>query len=264
MLARQTFVAILISFCYNYAETKTVENITVGLMGMFKPGYGPPFWLAYSGAAALVARDEWSALPSSLVRLNFLYSETFCDPRRALAGLERMVREDGLDGVVGTTCSGATISISYLSSAWNMPVVGFTTTATELSDKRFHDTYIRTVPPSEMMGPVLYNILAYHNWTTVSVGYVFQGGGFVYIAKVFRFYSGTRNVKVNDEEVFMEMPSTPPHPRFCKRIMRRFSRQARGMYEILLFISMWDSDGDRCTTTVFIKRVYGLAVSEVA
>ena len=54
------------------------------------------------------------------------------------------VQEDHVDAVIGAACSSSSVALSYLATAWNIPVVGYTPTTGELSNKAVFNTMVRS------------------------------------------------------------------------------------------------------------------------
>ena len=74
-------------------------------------------------------------------------------------------------GIVGAATSYGTAAISRLVRHENIPLVSYTSTNDELSDKDIYPNVLRTIPPDSVQVDVMHSLLNLFNWTYVSFIY---------------------------------------------------------------------------------------------
>ena len=72
-------------------------------------------------------------------------------------------------GVVGPASSGPAKMMSSLTDTFKIPVVSYGATSPDLSDKRLHPNFMRTIPSDKFQAKLIVDLLLIHNWTYVSL-----------------------------------------------------------------------------------------------
>ena len=121
-------VLICLAATSSQATRNSVINDSVGNCQTLPPktftiGLLDPIHRQMTAAAALVAVDEINKskiLEELTIRI--LWRDSDCDPGQALRGMSELLKE-GVDIILGPTCSIACEPTQYLASALNMPQV---------------------------------------------------------------------------------------------------------------------------------------------
>ncbi|CAL1534652.1 unnamed protein product [Lymnaea stagnalis] len=71
-------------------------------------------------------------------------------------------------GLVGPGSSESTIQVQNLLQIFNIPQIGYSATAMDLSDKSHFKYFLRVVPPDLFQAQALLDIVVYFNWTYIS------------------------------------------------------------------------------------------------
>lgn len=71
-------------------------------------------------------------------------------------------------GVVGPGSSTVTIPVQNLLQLFQIPQIGYSATAQDLSDKNVFKYFLRVVPSDEFQAQVMVDICKHYNWTYVS------------------------------------------------------------------------------------------------
>ena len=140
------FLLVFILFCWfsfseginNGTEDSTIRSliptnssadkrlkVKLALMGVMYNRYGPPTQLFRMGSAFIMALEDSNRM-NSRIELSYTIHDSACDPRKSVSGLVDVVRDYDIYGVIGPACSSAVISLGYLASHWNIPVIGYT------------------------------------------------------------------------------------------------------------------------------------------
>ncbi len=149
-----------------------LDKLTLGYMGVrYRAPYGPPMSMQSMGSALLIALDfingNDTILPNT--SLEYVIQDSGCNGKRALGGLVELYRDKHADAVIGPACSGAAEPMGLLASEWNIPVISYLATSTDLSDKKTYDTFSRTSAPASQIGDVVRGVVTQFNWTRVAI-----------------------------------------------------------------------------------------------
>ncbi|XP_059142367.1 metabotropic glutamate receptor 1-like [Physella acuta] len=106
--------------------------------------------------------------------LSFLPAEEGCNGNINSTSLT--VNESRIDhydvvGVIGTFSSAATVLVSYLYAVAQLPLVSFTATSDELSNKDNHPYFLRVVPPDVHQVKAMLKFISDNGWSFISIGY---------------------------------------------------------------------------------------------
>ncbi len=155
---------MIISHC------SSLENIHLGLTG-FYTNYAPPYQIYKLGSAMHIALDTIKQNSSILknVTLTFEFADDGCREKTSLGALVTLVRDHHIDAVIGPCCSGSGMGIGKLSSYWNIPVVAYSGTIDELSDKKIYDTYSRVVSIGTTPGFVASSVVDALEWDKLCI-----------------------------------------------------------------------------------------------
>lgn len=74
-------------------------------------------------------------------------------------------------GILAPMLSISAVPVSYLMSAAKMPIVGYTTTSDELSDRALHPYYLRVVTSDRYQAIAMLKFISSNGWSYVSVVY---------------------------------------------------------------------------------------------
>ena len=107
--------------------------------------------------------------------LHFIHDDTsgFCFHEDYDAGIchPDTVEAYEVIGLIGSESSTTTVQIANLLTSFKIPMVSYLATATPLSYKDKYPYFYRTVPTDSVQARVIMELLAYFNWSHVSVVY---------------------------------------------------------------------------------------------
>ena len=99
--------------------------------------------------------------------ISFTVKDDGCDERRALGMLVTLVKDHNIDAVIGPACSSTGKGIGKLGSYWNIPIIAYSGTSAELSDKTIYDTYSRTRNLGTTGGHIISIIAESMSWNKI-------------------------------------------------------------------------------------------------
>ncbi len=148
----------------------TTESIHLGLMG-FNTQFAPPYQLFRLGAGMTIALEDFESNKNVSGNLTFTYTvkDDGCDERRALGEMVSLVKDYSIDAVIGPACSSSGRGIGKLGSYWNIPIIAYSGSSNDLSDKTIFDTYSRTRGIGTIGGYVTSVIAKSMSWNKVCV-----------------------------------------------------------------------------------------------
>lgn len=106
--------------------------------------------------------------------LSFLPAEETCNENtnsRISTVNETRIDHYDVVGVIGTFSSSATVLVSYLYAVAQLPLVSFTATSDELSNKDNHPYFLRVVPPDVHQVKAMLKFISDNGWSFISIGY---------------------------------------------------------------------------------------------
>ena len=205
-------------------EAQEVEeansSLTIGLLGLNKT-VGPPFQLWLMGSALTIAFDEVNQNDAILPKhtLKFLVAYDNCHPAEGLDAMIRLVQEDKVDAIIGPSCSTSALTIAYLASSWNVPMIGYVGRNPSLTNKEEYPTYIRSISSLSHMGDVIRSICIYYGWKTVGViGPAATSGPYDYMRDSMVQNLPTYNITINVVE----------YTEVTGEILQEMAQKARG------------------------------------
>ena len=181
------------------------EVLKVGFLGMGpEVRAGPPSKLSRAGSAMLIALDDIAnntdILPDHTVSYVIKYTE--CSEKLGLRAIYELQIEGGIDGIVGPACSTSGRGVGMLGSLWNVPVIAYSGSSADLSDKRVFDTYSRMVAPLSETGRVFRNVFKQFGWSRGCMVMTAVVGHLTYIRDGVTTYLQADNVTLSDTSYF--------------------------------------------------------------
>jgi len=154
------------------AGAASAEDIKIGILLGFT---GPAESLApdmAAGAEAAIAEVSESGLLLGGMTVEAIRADSTCiDASLAVASAERLV-SDGVSGIVGALCSGATIpALQNVAMPNGMVMISPSATSPALSTMEDNDLFFRTAPSDARQGVVMAEILLEQGIETVAVTY---------------------------------------------------------------------------------------------
>ncbi len=170
MFKMSSFMEMQFHLFVSIIHCSALENIHLGLTG-FYAYYAPPYQIYKLGSAMNIAldtiRDNSSILEN--VTLSYVFADDGCSEKTSLGALVTLVRDHHIDAVIGPSCSGSGRGIGKLSSYWNVPVVAYSGTTGDLSDKTIYDTYSRVVSIGPTGGFVMTAVVEAMDWDKLCI-----------------------------------------------------------------------------------------------
>ncbi|MDG4648868.1 ABC transporter substrate-binding protein [Roseibacterium sp. SDUM158017] len=151
----------------------TAQEVTLGVLLGFT---GPAESLAPGMAdGAELAMSEVSASGNLLggMTVNSVRADSTCiDAASATASAERLITAEGVNGIVGALCSGATIAaLTNVAVPNGMVMISPSATSPALSTLEDNGLFFRTAPSDARQGVVMSEILMDRGFDTVAVTY---------------------------------------------------------------------------------------------
>ena len=168
MFARTVFVSII--YCVYYVVSQNTSHISLGLTG-FYTRRGPPFQIYRLGSAIHIALDKIRSNESVLsnTSIDFIFDDSDCNEKKAIDSVVTLVRDHGVDTIIGPACSSSAKGVGKLAAQWNVPVVAYGGSSVDLSDKSFYTSYSRTIPLTSEFGSVLAGLAEANGWKRLCV-----------------------------------------------------------------------------------------------
>ncbi|XP_026207679.1 guanylate cyclase 2G [Anabas testudineus] len=164
------------------ASAAVINNSTNGsqphklLIGFQAPwNMSFPFSALRLGSAIQIAVEKVNTNPSFLgnYSLEFVYTDTDCDPKLSLGGFIQQVWKEKVSALFGPACPEEAEVTGLIASTWNIPMFGFVGQSSKMDDREIYDSYIKIVPPLKRLSVVLVKALAFFGWSHVAM----IGGG---------------------------------------------------------------------------------------
>ncbi|XP_077988132.1 retinal guanylyl cyclase 2-like [Glandiceps talaboti] len=152
------FIVHYICLCTGY------KNYTIGL---FAPiDCDSPYSSALPQIASEIAIENINSDSNLLsnFQLNYLLSNTNCSGTDELAEFVRLMLDESFDAIVGPIDYSVCEPAARLASYWSVPMVSWTCTNDELSNKDVYRTFSRTVSPNVRTSNALAAILLHFRW----------------------------------------------------------------------------------------------------
>ena len=202
------------------AQEEANSSLIIGLLGLYKM-FGPPFQLWSMGSALTIAFEEVNQNNTILPKhtLKFLVEYDNCNPATGLDAMIRLVQQDKIDAIIGPACSGSALTLAYLGSSWNVPMIGYAGRNPSLTNKEEYPTYIRSISSLSHMGDVIRGICIYYGWKTVGViGPAATSGPYDYMRDSMVQNLPTYNITINVVE----------YTEVAGEILQEMAQKARG------------------------------------
>ncbi|XP_039992208.1 guanylate cyclase 2G [Xiphias gladius] len=134
-----------------------------------------PFSALRLGSAIQIAVEKVNTNPSFLgnYSLNFVYTDTDCNPKVSLGGFIQQVWEENVSALFGPACPGEAEVTGLIASTWNIPMFGFVGQSSKMDNSDIYNSYIKVVPPLKRSSEVLVKTLEFFGWSHVAM----IGGG---------------------------------------------------------------------------------------
>ncbi|XP_071762857.2 guanylate cyclase 2G [Centroberyx gerrardi] len=134
-----------------------------------------PFSALRLGSAIQIAVDKVNTNPSFLgnYSLDFVYSDSDCDPKASLGGFIHQVWKENVSALFGPACPEGAEVTGLIASTWNIPMFGFVGQSSKMDNSAVYDSYIKVVPPLKRSAEVLVKTLEFFGWSHVAM----IGGG---------------------------------------------------------------------------------------
>ena len=171
-------VRYFLAVCLHFIGTSLSDNINF-VLGFMSSSYGVPpgfnlFTYNNLGAALPLALSDAKNISMFSAFFNnysitYVMQPTGCSSKVSLAGLVTLQQQWQIAGVIGPDCSPALLSAGLLASAWNIPLVSFSSQALEVSDKSVYNTVVRSNPSYGLFANPILNLCFRYNWTTVGI-----------------------------------------------------------------------------------------------
>ena len=227
-------------YCLSFMGTSLGSyNVSVVVLGFMASSYNMPteynfFKYSYLGAALPLALSDSknSSMLSSVFNkydITYVMQPSECNQKISLTGLVALQQQWRVAGVIGPDCSSALMSAGLLASAWNIPLIGFVSQSTELSDKSIYNTVIRSNPSYGLFSNPLRGLCSRYNWTTVGLLTADPLGIFSFILQALSPQLKAHNI-TNHQESFSNTSYT-----MLKVALQRLSNMSRGMFYDTLY-----------------------------
>uniref|UniRef100_A0A3B4UBZ9 Guanylate cyclase n=1 Tax=Seriola dumerili TaxID=41447 RepID=A0A3B4UBZ9_SERDU len=134
-----------------------------------------PFSALRLGSAMQIAVEKVNSNPSFLgnYSLDFVYTDTDCNPKVSLGGFIQQVWKDNVSALFGPACPGEAEVTGLIASTWNIPMFGFVGQSSKMDNSDIYDSYIKIIPPLRRSSEVLVKTLEFFGWSHVAM----IGGG---------------------------------------------------------------------------------------
>ncbi|KAF0025714.1 hypothetical protein F2P81_022595 [Scophthalmus maximus] len=134
-----------------------------------------PFSALRLGSAIQMAVERVNTNPAFMgnISLDFVYTDTDCNPKVSLGGFIHQVWKENVSALFGPACPGEAEVTGLIASAWNIPMFGFVGQSSKMDNGGVYDSYIKVVPPLKRSAEVLVKTLDFFGWSHVAM----IGGG---------------------------------------------------------------------------------------
>ena len=165
------FLCFRISFAFVFIQLVATETVNLGiLLPLSRPNLielGKTLKLAVDPAIQDVythnrlSRD-WN--------ITYTIKDSACFNKIAIG---RTYELSNADSFIGPACSDSCLAAALLTSYWNKPMISYSCSSTDLSNRTNYPTFARTQPYSRMYmhftPDILYHTLDFYNWTRAAV-----------------------------------------------------------------------------------------------
>uniref|UniRef100_A0A3P8VUU6 Guanylate cyclase n=1 Tax=Cynoglossus semilaevis TaxID=244447 RepID=A0A3P8VUU6_CYNSE len=134
-----------------------------------------PFSALRLGSAIQIAVEKVNTNPLFLgnFSLDFVYTDTDCNPKLSLQGFIHQVWKENVSALFGPACPAEAEVTGLIASAWNIPMFGFVGQSSKTDNMGVYDSYIKVMPPLKRSSEVLVKTLEFFGWNYVAM----IGGG---------------------------------------------------------------------------------------
>ncbi|TNN84804.1 Guanylate cyclase 2G [Liparis tanakae] len=167
-------------FHFTLSAAAVISNSTGGsqrlIIGFQAPwNMSLPFSALRLGSAIQIAVEKVNDNPSFLgnYSLDFLYTDTDCNPKISLGGFIHQVWKENVSALFGPACPEEAEVTGLIASMWNIPMFGFVGQSSKMDNTDIYDSYIKIVPPLKRSSEVLVKTLEFFGWNHVAM----IGGG---------------------------------------------------------------------------------------
>lgn len=102
--------------------------------------------------------------------LNFTSADTACNK---LTAVKRVYELNHVDAFIGPACSSECLSSGLLAASLNKPMISYSCSSLELSNKLFYPTFARTQPYTRtyasLTPDMIYNLLFHYKWKRICI-----------------------------------------------------------------------------------------------
>uniref|UniRef100_A0A3P8VRS1 Guanylate cyclase n=1 Tax=Cynoglossus semilaevis TaxID=244447 RepID=A0A3P8VRS1_CYNSE len=173
---------LLLHFSFVLGAAAVLNNSTNGsqphrlLIGFQAPwNMSFPFSALRLGSAIQIAVEKVNTNPLFLgnFSLDFVYTDTDCNPKLSLQGFIHQVWKENVSALFGPACPAEAEVTGLIASAWNIPMFGFVGQSSKTDNMGVYDSYIKVMPPLKRSSEVLVKTLEFFGWNYVAM----IGGG---------------------------------------------------------------------------------------
>uniref|UniRef100_A0A8D3A295 Guanylate cyclase n=1 Tax=Scophthalmus maximus TaxID=52904 RepID=A0A8D3A295_SCOMX len=151
----------------------TPHKLVIGFQAPWNMSF--PFSALRLGSAIQMAVERVNTNPAFMgnISLDFVYTDTDCNPKVSLGGFIHQVWKENVSALFGPACPGEAEVTGLIASAWNIPMFGFVGQSSKMDNGGVYDSYIKVVPPLKRSAEVLVKTLDFFGWSHVAM----IGGG---------------------------------------------------------------------------------------
>ncbi|XP_053719590.1 guanylate cyclase 2G [Synchiropus splendidus] len=166
-------LTLLFAVADNSHNASHTHKLLIGFQAPWNMSF--PFSAQRLGSAMQIAVEKVNSNPSFLgnFSLDFVFTETDCNPKASLAGFIHQVWRQNVSALFGPACPEEAEVTGLIASTWKIPMFGFVGQSSKIDDKEIYDSYIKIVPPLKRSSEVLVKTLEFFGWSHIAM----IGGG---------------------------------------------------------------------------------------
>ena len=174
-----------------------MNEFSIGFMG-FTGEHSPVAHVKKLGTALPLSIEKVYNNLSILANVTVSYKmlNSRCIPKESLRIFVHMVRELGIDVLIGPTCKSEIEVVGLLASEWNMPMVNFASLNNKLADKETYDTLLTVGGNFGQTGDSIRKFLTNIGAENICITIPFPKGHHVYVEDGVTRNSITENITI--------------------------------------------------------------------
>lgn len=214
-----------------YTNVHATTNLQLGILVPIDvpgPGQLGEGLIAATGLAIKKVYDE--GFLNGNFSLNFTTADTACNKLKAI---EKVYELSHVDAFIGPACSSECLSSGLLATSLNKPMISYSCSSLELSDRLYYSTFARTQPYTRTYASLtpflMHSVLMHYKWKKICIIST-EDQIWAPLAVSLKTYINARNVSTRYMGVF-----TPSSNLDYRNVLQPATKVCRGK---LLFYSI--------------------------